>query len=99
MATLEQWEALMVGYELPTLADLVDRPAWMKDALCREHPEIDWFPGRGEDGRPAKALCARCLVQAECLAYAETITVPMPPTGIWGGTSERERRQVRQTAA
>lgn len=89
----------MAGDDPPDFADLLNRPAWMKDALCREHPEVVWFPGRGEDARPAKALCARCLVQPECLDYAESITVPMPPSGIWGGTSERERRQVRSTAA
>jgi hypothetical protein len=38
------------------------RPAWMKDALCREHPEISFFPEPGEDLRAAKAVCARCLV-------------------------------------
>ena len=40
-------ESLMADEEVADLADLVERPAWMLDALCREHPEINWFPGQG----------------------------------------------------
>jgi WhiB family redox-sensing transcriptional regulator len=64
----------------------------MADALCLEHPEVEFFPGRGESSAPAKALCARCLCRAECLAYA---LVDPDLVGVWGGTSPRERAQLR----
>ena len=69
------------------------RPAWSADAACREHPEVDFYPGRGEDARPAKLVCSGCLVREECLGYA---LANGDQHGVWGGLSERERRRVRQ---
>lgn len=71
------------------------RPAWMADAACREHPEVEFFPTRGERTDPAKAVCSGCLVRPACLAYA---TEHREAHGIWGGVSERERRRVRSAA-
>jgi hypothetical protein len=45
-------------------------PDWHREALCQEHPEVEFVPERGESGRPAKALCQKCLSQSECLAWA-----------------------------
>jgi WhiB family redox-sensing transcriptional regulator len=40
----------------------------------------------------ARAICARCLVLRDCLTYAlET----GQDAGVWGGTSEQERRALR----
>jgi len=76
------------------LLDILEelREPWHADALCREYPELDWFPGRGESVREQKAICARCLVRDECLASAVRTGEKV---GIWGGTSERERRKMR----
>ena len=71
------------------------RPAWMADALCLEHPEVNFFPARGQSIAAAKALCGRCLVQRECREYAladDTIV------GVWGGTTTRQREQARKVA-
>lgn len=68
------------------------RPAWHADALCREHPEVNFFPKTGEDLRPARAVCGSCAVRAECLAYALTDS---RLEGVWAGTSGRERRRLR----
>lgn len=67
-------------------------PGWHRDALCLEHPEVNFFPERGEDARPAKALCTGCLVAGECLGYALRHGIE---EGVWGGRSGRERRQIR----
>lgn len=76
----------------PTIDQIVRRirPKWMRDALCREHPEISWFPELGEDAEPAKQVCRRCAVMPECLAYA-TATGQQ---GIWGATSARQRARI-----
>ncbi len=50
-------------------AGLLERPAWHADAACREHPEVDWFPERGDDQGPAKAVCARA---ASCAPSVST---------------------------
>lgn len=75
------------------IEELVHRPAWMADAACREHPELSWFPARGESIEEARHVCAGCLVAEDCRTYA----LEQPPwlSGLWGGTSERERRRGR----
>jgi WhiB family redox-sensing transcriptional regulator len=68
------------------------RPAWMADALCIEYAHIvDFFPRSEAACAPAVAICRRCLVRAECLAFAlgDPVTVRY---GIWGGTTPKERK-------
>jgi WhiB family redox-sensing transcriptional regulator len=73
---------------------MVDEPeAWRKDAACLETPYVNFFPGRGELTKATKAVCDTCLVRAECLEYA---IANEEVFGIWGGTSERQRRQMRK---
>jgi len=64
---------------------------WRDDALCAQtDPEI-FFPEKGGSTRDAKKVCGSCEVRRQCLEYALTYCV----TGIWGGTSDRERMQMR----
>ncbi len=76
-------------------------PAWQKHAACADPPPgVDWFPERGP-GLPdpkavvarAREVCASCPVSSECLEYALS-----DPTlqGVWAGTTEVERRQIRR---
>lgn len=78
------------------LFDLLQRPAWQRDAACLEHPEVNYFPERGGSLEPAKAVCAGCLVRAECCAYAVEQGVEH---GVWGGTSPQARRALRPAQA
>jgi WhiB family redox-sensing transcriptional regulator len=55
-------------------------------------PEL-FFPGQGESTADAKAVCAGCVVRAQCLEHALTHA---EKHGIWGGLSERERRRIRR---
>lgn len=64
-------------------------PDWMKDALCKEHPDVSWFPERGQSTKAATDICSACLVAPECRQHA--LTIP-GVVGIWGGTSGRDRR-------
>ncbi len=66
----------------------------MRDALCVEHDDVAFFIEHGEDPRPAKSICGRCAVRAECLDYALQHHIDF---GIWGGTSGRERANLRRT--
>lgn len=84
------------------LAELLHerRPEWMRDALCREHPDLAWFPTTRTapaEVEKAKAVCARCLVRVECFEYA--LADSWLDHGIWSGTSGRERVRVRQARA
>ena len=73
--------------------DLLRVPAWHSDAACKEHRELDWFPGSGDDIVAPMTVCAGCLVREECLAAA---LARNEPDGIWGGLTTRERRRQRR---
>jgi WhiB family transcriptional regulator, redox-sensing transcriptional regulator len=69
---------------------------WQGAARCTEvDPEI-FFPERGGSSRAARLVCAQCDVRAQCLEYALNNKEQF---GIWGGTSERERRRIRKERA
>lgn len=72
---------------------LAHRPPWMDDGICAQTDPDAFFLERGGNPRPAKAICARCPVTAECLQYAIDHDEQF---GIWGGKSERERRGLRE---
>lgn len=84
------------GEVVDLLAELIDRPAWMADALCKEpaYAEVSFFPASGESLEPARAICGRCLVQAECRTYAVETD---ERHGMWGGTSPGGRKALRGT--
>lgn len=68
---------------------------WQSRARCVEvDPEI-FFPERGGSSKAARAVCNECTVRQECLLYA---LANREQFGIWGGTSERERRRLRRLA-
>ena len=67
---------------------------WRHDAECIRYVGIvDFFPARGESAREAKSICATCSVREQCLEYAMRWD---QLCGVWGGLSERERRQLRR---
>lgn len=75
--------------------------SWRNLAICRDtDPEL-FFPV-GTTGYAlvqidrAKQVCGECPVQSECLDYALETN---QDSGIWGGTSEEERRQLRRQLA
>jgi WhiB family redox-sensing transcriptional regulator len=76
----------------PRIRERPQAGEWLTAAACRGmDPEL-FFPDRGEPTEPAKAVCAGCRVRGECLDYA---LANVERFGVWGGTSERERRTIR----
>ena len=76
---------------------------WRDRAACIDTP-LEWFfpmpgPNLQREVKRAKAICASCPVQADCLDYAlefvkgRYITLP----GIYGGMTEPERWKFRHT--
>lgn len=78
---------------LHQLIDLV--PEWTIDALCAQTDPEAFYPDKGGSTREAKAICASCPVQAECLDHA---LANGERYGIWGGVSERQRRRLIPTS-
>ncbi len=75
-----------------------DRESWRESAACRDADHELFFPISAAGSslaeiRKAKAICARCPVQPECLRYA---LATGQEYGIWGGCDEHERRQLRR---
>lgn len=66
--------------------------AWMDRANCFGVDQKVFFPGKGENPHAAKAICARCVVQEECLEYA--LRGPSVIQGVWGGTTSKERWDI-----
>ena len=77
--------------------DVLDR-RWQERANCLGVDPDLFFPV-GTTGpaieqiENAKAVCRQCEAQAACLEYALTTN---QDSGVWGGTSEEERRQLRK---
>ena len=70
------------------------RNQWQDRALCAGWPE-PFFPADGNDF-DAKQICSSCEVRTECLDYALARNERF---GIWGGLSERERRNLKRRKA
>ena len=77
---------------------------WAEQALCAQADPDAWFPRQGRTAATARRICGACPVRIQCLDYALSgaDTWGGITTGIWGGTTPRERaamRQARRAAA
>ena len=74
---------------------------WRRDAICRDTDPDLFFPV-GTTGNAlvqiekARQVCHECAVRVECLEFALATN---QDAGIWGGTSEEERRVIRRRIA
>ncbi len=71
---------------------------WRANAACRDtNPDLFFPVGTTgpaiEQIAAAKAICGECPAREECLEYALATN---QDSGIWGGTSEEERRVMRR---
>ena len=75
-----------------------DGDDWRRHAKCLGSNPNLFFP-LGSTGEPlvqaraAKRVCQACMVQKACLQFALETN---QETGVWGGTTEEERRVLRK---
>lgn len=69
---------------------------WAGRAACRGADPALFFPGPDDDETIALGICARCPVRQPCLEYALEARERF---GIWGGTTERQRRRLIRRSA
>jgi WhiB family redox-sensing transcriptional regulator len=69
---------------------------WMARGLCADQPPSLFFPSDGVGVEVAKRICEECPVRATCLEYAIENRIDH---GVWGGTSERQRRRIIKARA
>lgn len=71
--------------------------AWREQALCGQlvrsgAAETAWWTDlKGRHLSKARAICARCEVRTDCLAWARRLP---EPAGLWGGLIPAERNQL-----
>jgi WhiB family redox-sensing transcriptional regulator len=65
---------------------------WRAHGLCAQTDPEAFYPEKGGSTADAKRVCLACEVRLECLEYAIEHGEP----GVWGGTSERQRRAIRR---
>ncbi len=76
----------------------IESDAWRRYAACRDTDPDLFFPV-GTTGpaieqiENAKAVCRQCDAQSLCLEFALATN---QDAGIWGATSEEERRALRK---
>ncbi|MBM3673606.1 MAG: WhiB family transcriptional regulator [Actinobacteria bacterium] len=75
-----------------------DADEWRARSLCRDSNAELFFPigatGLALDQiEAAKEICAVCPVNPECLEFALATN---QEAGVWGGTTEEERRKLRK---
>jgi WhiB family redox-sensing transcriptional regulator len=82
--------------ELLTLEDFLQRPVWHERAACLGMGLGAFVRSEKADYGATRELCASCPVRQECLgtALADDSLV-----GLWGGTTEREQREMRRRVA
>ena len=68
---------------------------WRTRAACTGIDSDIFYPASEDDADAleAKAICAACPVQTTCLEHA---LASREREGIWGGTTERERRRIHR---
>ncbi len=66
-----------------TFEHLINREPWQAEGICRQVDPEIFFPEKGQSTKDAKRVCAN---------YGERF-------GIFGGYSERERRQMKRRVA
>ena len=66
---------------------------WRKQAACRGLDVEAFYPMSEDeaDAAEAKAICTECPVRQACLEHA---LAHREREGVWGGTTERERRRI-----
>lgn len=72
----------------------INRDDWRDYAACLEVGGDFWHPERGESNAEAKLICSLCPVTGECLDEALANAKTFGGTGIWGGVTEYERRNM-----
>jgi WhiB family redox-sensing transcriptional regulator len=71
-----------------------ERP-WAILSACREADPMVFFPGPDGDASEALKYCNACAVREQCLDYA---LEARERYGVWGGTTEKQRKRLFRQA-
>lgn len=66
---------------------------WIRRRRCGDLDPNVFFPNDGAGVIAAQRVCAECPVKDACRDYALANNITH---GVWGGTSERQRRRIQR---
>lgn len=69
---------------------------WQDRAACFGIDPDTFFPISEEEAGPALAFCGACGIREECLSWALRNGERY---GVWGGTTEQQRRRIQRQVA
>jgi len=69
---------------------------WQDRAACFGIDPDTFFPISEEEAGPALAFCGVCRIREECLSWALRNGERY---GVWGGTTEQQRRRIQRQVA
>jgi WhiB family transcriptional regulator, redox-sensing transcriptional regulator len=90
-ATTENTDRQLLAQLTPSLVGPALDERAQRGQCTQTDPEI-FFPPKGDRGKEARGICARCPVRVQCLAYAVAADEGF---GIWGGLNRAERVHLR----
>lgn len=76
-------------------APIIDEKPWAVFASCRAEQGMTFFPQNKSQEKTALAICGICPVRQDCLDHALATNERF---GVWGGTTEKQRRKLRSVA-
>jgi WhiB family redox-sensing transcriptional regulator len=76
---------------VPFEAPVLDERPWAVFSACHTADPSLFFGGTRADERAAVIICSTCTVKDECLEFALGTRERF---GVWGGTTERERKRM-----
>ncbi len=68
--------------------------SWILKSICSPDQTALFFSVIEEEIQEARRFCEPCPVKEECFQYA----IDHNEEGVWGGTSEKQRRRLRSRA-
>ncbi len=77
-------------------APILEERPWAVFSACRDADPDIFFGATKEETKQALALCGVCPVRSDCLEHALEARERF---GIWGGTTESERRKILRRIA
>src|ERR1039458_1461903 len=94
---LIRWLMVPGAEEVPLrLEDFLNPPEWHQQALCRGEGVAMFVRAPKADYGRLRAVCGACPVRTECLEFA---LADDSLIGLWGGTTDVERREIRRRVA
>ncbi|NNC75795.1 MAG: WhiB family transcriptional regulator [Acidimicrobiia bacterium] len=82
--------------ELILQVPITEERPWLVFGACRQVESDLFFPASKAQELEALRICATCPVRDECFAHA---IESREAYGVWGGTTEKQRRRLlRRTA-